>query len=81
VFLIKYRIEFLLCMPFLALLFAWYLIIGMRTQSAAQHPERLYREKSFLAYVGALALLITLLFFVDLPWLHVLVEHQRLPLD
>jgi len=80
VFLIKYRIEFLLCMPFLALLFAWYLTIGMRTQSAAQHPERLYREKSFVAYVGALALLITLLFFVDLPWLHVLVEHHSLPL-
>ena len=80
VFLIKYRIEFLLCMPFLALLFAWYLIIGMRTQSAAQHPERLYREKSFVAYVGALALLITLLFFVDLPWLSFLVENHSLPL-
>ena len=69
VFLIKYRIEFLLCMPFLALLFAWYLIIGMRTQSAAQHPERLYQEKSFVLYVAALGVLITLLFFVDLPWL------------
>jgi hypothetical protein len=80
VFLIKYRIEFLLSMPFLALLFAWYLTIGMRTKSAAQNPERLYREKSFIAYVGALAVLITLLFFVDLPWLHVLVEHHSLPL-
>jgi decaprenyl-phosphate phosphoribosyltransferase len=74
VFLIKYRIEFLLCMPFLALLFAWYLVIGMRAQSPAQHPERLYRERSFLAYVGLLGVLITLLFFIDLPWLDILVE-------
>jgi decaprenyl-phosphate phosphoribosyltransferase len=81
VFLVKYRIEFLLCMPFLALLFAWYLIIGMRTKSAAQHPERLYRERSFVIYVVALALLITALFFIDLPWLNFLVEHHTLRLD
>jgi decaprenyl-phosphate phosphoribosyltransferase len=74
VFLIKYRIEFLLCMPFLALLFTWYLVVGMRAQSPAQNPERLYKEKPFVLYVAALGGLIVLLFFVDLPWLHVLVE-------
>jgi 4-hydroxybenzoate polyprenyltransferase len=74
VFLIKYRIEFLLCMPFIALMFAWYLIIGMRTHSPAQNPEKLYREKPFMLYVGALVLLISLLFFVDVPWLSFLVE-------
>jgi hypothetical protein len=81
VFLVKYRIEFLVCMPFLALLFAWYLIIGMRTQSAAQHPERLYKETSFILYVVALGALITLLLFVDLPWLSFLVENHTLPID
>ena len=45
VFLVKYRIELLLGLPFVALLFAWYLKIGMKPDSAAQHPERLYREK------------------------------------
>ena len=74
VFLIKYRIEFLVSMPFLALLFAWYLVIGMRAQSPAQHPERLYHERSFMLYVALVAVLITLLFFIDLPWLRFLVE-------
>ncbi len=78
VFLIKYRIEFLLSMPFLALLFTWYLIIGMRAQSVAQSPEKLYREWPFVAYVAALGVLIVVLFFVDLPWLHVLVEHRAI---
>jgi len=76
VFLIKYRIEFLLCMPFLALLFTWYLIIGMRAGSVAQSPEKLYQEKPFVAYVVALVLLIVLLFFVDLPWLDPLMESR-----
>jgi hypothetical protein len=78
VFLIKYRIEFLLCMPFLALLFAWYLVIGMRAHSPAQHPENLYREKGFVAYVSFLAALITALFFIDLPWLRFLVSNYPL---
>ena len=74
VFLIKYRIEFLLSIPFLALLFTWYLVIGMRAQSPAQSPEKLYREKPFVLYVAALGGLIVVLFFVHLPWLNVLVE-------
>jgi decaprenyl-phosphate phosphoribosyltransferase len=78
VFLIKYRIEFLLSIPFLALLFTWYLVIGMRAKSPAQSPEKLYREKSFALYVAGLGCLIVVLFFVDLPWLHVLVENHVL---
>lgn len=78
VFLIKYRIEFLLSMPFLALLFTWYLVIGMRAHSPAQAPEKLYREKRFVLYVAALSGLIVILFFVPLPWLNILVENHVL---
>ena len=76
VFLIKYRIEFLLSIPFLAIMFAWYLAIAMKSTSAAQTPEKLYQERRFIAYVAFVGLLITALFFVDLPWLNVLVEHH-----
>jgi hypothetical protein len=65
-------------MPFLALLFTWYLVIGMRAQSVAQSPEKLYREGPFVAYVAALSVLIVLLFFIDLPWLNVLVENRAI---
>jgi decaprenyl-phosphate phosphoribosyltransferase len=76
VFLIKYRIEFLVAMPFLSTLFAWYLVIGLRDGSSAQTPERLYEEKWFLAAVVAVCVLIALLFVVDMPWLHFLLDHQ-----
>ena len=81
VFLIKYRVEFLLAMPFLALLFVWYLRIGMRTDSVTQSPEKLYRERAFVLYIVILVVFIGLLFVVDLPWLNLLLEQQPIPLS
>lgn len=77
VFLIKYRIEYLLSMPALALLFTWYLVLAMRAHSPAQHPERLYREWPFLVYIVALSGLLLLLSVVDLPWLATLTESRH----
>jgi 4-hydroxybenzoate polyprenyltransferase len=67
IFLIKYRIELILSVPLFALLFAWYLRIGMKDNSPAQHPERLYREKKFIAYVAVLAVIVGALFVIDIP--------------
>src|SRR5207247_7161113 len=66
VFLVKYRIELLLGLPFVALLFAWYLKIGMKPDSAAQHPERLYREKELIAYGGVEVMALTSLVSIDI---------------
>ncbi len=74
VFLIKYRVEFLLSFPFFALLFSWYLAIGISPHSVAQNPEKLYREKGFVLYVLFLCTLVGLLFFIDIPILHLLMD-------
>jgi 4-hydroxybenzoate polyprenyltransferase len=74
VFLIKYKIELLLSIPFLALLFVWYLQMGMRHDSVAQNPERLYKERAFMCYVAGIAVLFTILLGVKLPWLQFLVD-------
>lgn len=74
IFLVKYRIEFIVSLPFFALLYVWYLHIAMKPHSASQAPEKLYREPMFIAYVVFLALLIGVLFVVDLPILNILVE-------
>jgi len=67
VFLIKYRIEYIVAFPLVILLFAHYLSLSMRSGSVAQKPEKLFREKRLMAIsaltVGALAVLS----FVDLP--------------
>lgn len=69
VFLVKYRIELLLSVPFIAGLFCWYLNIGMKDNSAAQNPEHLYKEKYLFAYSVALAILILMLLKLDIPLL------------
>lgn len=74
VFLIKYKVELLLSIPFLALLFVWYLQIGMRHDSAAQKPEKLYKERAFMLYVAGIGILFTILLMVQIPALHFLVE-------
>jgi 4-hydroxybenzoate polyprenyltransferase len=78
VFLIKYRIEFLLSMPLFALLFVWYLHIGMKADSVTQKPEHLFKEPAFIAYVVFLGLFVTALFFVRIPWLSILVTDHVL---
>ena len=75
IFLIKYRIEFIISFPFFALLFVWYQYIALRPQSTAMNPEKLYLEPRFLAYVGFLILLVAGLFFFDIPGLQYLMDH------
>jgi decaprenyl-phosphate phosphoribosyltransferase len=79
VFLIKYRIELLLTAPLFGLLFTWYLAIGIRRESAAQTPEKLYREVGFLGFaVFTFAFSVTM-FFIDIPFLHSLMEPHVIP--
>lgn len=70
VFLVKYRIELLLSLPFLAFLFAWYLFIGLKPNSPAQHPERLLHDKSLTGYLIFLVFIFSILLIVDIPSLH-----------
>jgi decaprenyl-phosphate phosphoribosyltransferase len=74
IFLIKYRIEYLICFPFLAILFAWYLHIGLKTDSTSQTPEKLFREKYFIVYCIFLCFIFLLATVIDLPELSVLTE-------
>jgi decaprenyl-phosphate phosphoribosyltransferase len=74
VFLVKYKIELILSFPFIAILFAWYLSMGMEEDSAAQHPEKLLSQRIFMLYVLFLAVLIGLLFVVNIPALHLLLR-------
>lgn len=74
IFLIKYRIEFLLSFPLFAALFTWYLELGLRENSPAQNPEKLFQERGFMAFVIFLTLAVVLLFVVDIPELRILLK-------
>lgn len=74
VFLIKYRVEFIIVMPFLALLFTWYLKIGMQADSVTQSPEKLYTQKGFMFYVLFTGILAGALMLVEIPQLDTLLK-------
>ena len=81
VFLMKYRVEFLLTAPLYAILFTCYLAIGMRDDSAAQAPEKLYKERGLLAFAAFTFVISLVLFFVDIPFLQGFTEPYLIPID
>jgi 4-hydroxybenzoate polyprenyltransferase len=78
IFLIKYKIEFIISFPFFAFLFVWYQSIALRPNSTAINPEKLYAEPRFVIYVGFLVLLVAVLFWIEIPQIQHLMDHTVL---
>jgi decaprenyl-phosphate phosphoribosyltransferase len=66
-FIMRYRIELVLTVPFVSLVMAIYLALAFKDDSAVQAPEKLYRETPLMLAVLFCCAWITLLLFVDLP--------------
>jgi len=81
VFLIKYRIEYLLAFPFLASLFALYLWLGLRKSSPTQTPEKLINNQALIVTVTLAAVALTVLTFVDIPVLERLTQPHFIDLS
>ncbi len=69
-FIMRYRVELILAFPLVALVMSLYLSIAFKPDSAAQHPEGLYREPALMAAVVACSVVIVILLFVNLPILN-----------
>ena len=70
IFIVRYHLELILFVPFAAGLFAYYLRLGLRDDSPAQKPEKLYRERGFVAYVALCFVVFVLLMFTSVPALY-----------
>jgi len=69
-FLIRYRLELVLSFPMVAFVMSTYLGMSFKNGSAAQAPEKLYREPFLVASVICCAVVMGVLFFVDIPFLY-----------
>jgi 4-hydroxybenzoate polyprenyltransferase len=78
IFLIKYRVELILAIPFLCGLYCLYLYISYKEDSAVQKPEQLYRERGLMLYILFLIVLLALLLIVDIPFLSIFVDTNLL---
>ncbi|MCC7087163.1 MAG: UbiA prenyltransferase family protein [Pirellulales bacterium] len=81
VFIIRFKLELLLSIPLIAGSFSYYLLVALKPESAAQAPERLYRERGLTVYLGISVLVFVALMFTQIPalyrWFNV--EPARVP--
>lgn len=70
IFVVRYHLELILFMPVAAGLLAFYLSLGMKADSPTQNPEKLYKERSFMAYLVFSAVVFVLLMFTSVPFLY-----------
>lgn len=74
IFLIKYRIELIISIPFIIGLFCYYFYISFADDSVVQKPEKLYKEKGLMLYCIFLIILFILLMHFNIPWLDIFVK-------
>jgi hypothetical protein len=70
IFIVRYHLELILAVPLAAGFFAAYLRIGLQPDSAAQQPERLYRQRGFVVYTTLTAAFFAVLMFTRIPALY-----------
>ena len=81
VFMIKYRIEYILVTPAMFLLFAYYLAMSLDPDSAVQRPEKLYKEKKLMFLVMLFIISIVISTLVDMQFLHELTSNALIKIE
>ena len=66
-FIMRYRIELILVFPLVALLMSTYFRLAFKPNSAAQNPEKLYREPVLMIEAALISALMIALLYVDIP--------------
>ncbi|MDH3279768.1 MAG: UbiA prenyltransferase family protein [Gammaproteobacteria bacterium] len=67
IFLLRYRVELLLSIPFIAGFVGWYIHLGFLKDSPAQYPEKLYKQAGFMLYSLFCVTILIALLFIDVP--------------
>jgi 4-hydroxybenzoate polyprenyltransferase len=69
VFIVRWHLELILSFPVIAGFISYYTSVTLKHDSAAQSPERLYRDKGTVAFLGTCLLVFLILMFVEIPQL------------
>ncbi len=80
VFLIKYKVEYVLVFPALSFLFAEYFILALKANSVARKPEQLFKARRMMVLVMITTGLFVLASLVEIPLLTVLTEQHFIEL-
>lgn len=78
-FIVKYRMEYMIALPFVIALFVYYFMLSYKEDSVVQKPEKLYKERNLFILILVIVALLLVLTFVDVDILHV--YHHPLELE
>jgi 4-hydroxybenzoate polyprenyltransferase len=67
IFIVRYHAELILFAPLAAGLFAYYMKLGLQPDSPVQNPEKLYRQRGFVAYLVVCFFAFVVLMFTSIP--------------
>ncbi|MGI9432039.1 MAG: UbiA prenyltransferase family protein [Myxococcota bacterium] len=70
VFIVRYHLELMLAIPLGSGLLAYYMKLGLQEDSPVQNPERLYKERGFMAFGLVTVGVFVFLMFVHIPGLY-----------
>lgn len=70
-FIVKYRMEYMIVLPFVVALFVYYFMLSYKEDSVVQKPEKLYKEKYLFILILLIMIVLLILTFVDINVLHV----------
>jgi decaprenyl-phosphate phosphoribosyltransferase len=76
IFIVRYKLELILIVPLVAGFVSYYMAVAFKKDSAAQSPERLYREKGLMAYLSLCVVAFFVLMLVNVPALYDLFNVQ-----
>jgi len=79
VFLVKHKIELLLVIPFICVLFCYYLSIAFKPDSATQKPEKLFHEKPLMLLCGFIIVCFVVCYYIRIPALDFLLLTDLVP--
>jgi 4-hydroxybenzoate polyprenyltransferase len=81
VFIIRYHLELILSFPLIAGFVCYYLMVAFKENSAAQNPERLYRERGLMVFLAICMITFITLMFVHIPKLYELFNVNPSPVS
>ena len=81
IFLIKYRVEYITVVPIIIALFGHYTALSMAAGSAAQSPEKLFRERGLVVLVILLVVSFLVATTIDMPLLSIVTEQRFISLQ
>ena len=81
IFFVKYRIEYILVLPVIAILFGQYMALSMRPASTAQKPEKLFQERSLMLIVAVMVVVFAIATVVNIPLMNTLTTQNYIQLQ